>query len=763
MPDLRTVLDERARRLDPHPMPDAFDRTLRRARRRARNRRLGAALVAFAVFAGTGTGLWLALQSRPPTHRVPTELPTPGAVSTIPLPAAPSDVAVVPDGTVWVALGDALARIDPITGEVTTEYEEAFQARTGQLTGIAVRAEGVFTDAWMSDSGGLVWHVLIPPPGFEGIARGPTPVDVGGAALGVAVGAGAVWATVAHEGSGEVVRIDERTEEVTDRYFGGVSGLLEGLGSLAVAGGTVWVQVAPGEGPAATVEPGTGRLIATTVPGIVASSGSEVWVSGDGTVRRVHPSAPALPPTTIDAPWDLAVGDGAVWVVSIPVTDRPGFVREVDRATGALIGSPVPVGLTPVAVAVGGGALWVANLNGPSITRIELECGRVPCAGPSPAPVEPTPTEPSPTPSEDGNPAIAPEDFVDPPVSYLFGQDTVGQGYPHVTLPRQALSPLTGWLSPVATYRSDTELLYSDWRVVPGPGDQAVPSIRQFDVDSGQDALFATNAVSFAVTSEGSTVAYVQLDGPSWRMDTPLRGTIMVRGPEMDAPWATGETFFVVGWAGDTLLAYRENEGEIADVLALDGPGQVRTLAEGALIVALSPDGTQVMLAGQADGSSIPMSVEVVNVADGSVAASIPSSSLVDPDSGRWARDLGYGGDWNEHGVVVASASDGLAVLRVDDRGISLVRLIPAPHWVDEPQFVVGDPSRIVYWSRVPTHGAGDGPFYELAECSIDPRFAAECERGDPGPERLRPIRTLSRPFLTGVSGSGDGGGSGGG
>src|SRR6266540_554118 len=253
MPDLRTVLDERARRLDPHPMPDAFDRTLRRARRRARNRRLGAALVAFAVFAGTGTGLWLALQSRPPTHRVPTELPTPGAVSTIPLPAAPSDVAVVPDGTVWVALGDALARIDPITGEVTTEYEEAFQARTGQLTGIAVRAEGVFTDAWMSDSGGLVWHVLIPPPGFEGIARGPTPVDVGGPALGVAVGAGAVWAAVAHESSGEVVRIDERTEEVTDRYFGGVSGSFEGAGSLAVADGSVWVQGAAERNPRSSI------------------------------------------------------------------------------------------------------------------------------------------------------------------------------------------------------------------------------------------------------------------------------------------------------------------------------------------------------------------------------------------------------------------------------------------------------------------------------------------------------------------------------
>jgi hypothetical protein len=378
-------------------MPSAFDRAMRRAARRQRNRRIGAALLALVVFAGAGTGLWLAFQ--PGAQRrapQPAELPLPGTTSTIALPSTPTGVVVASDGTVWAALPDALARIDPVTDAVTTEYGDVFSAKQGELTGIAIQQLGDWQVAWISDSGGYVWSVpihvpskahILPPP--------PRPVDVGGPALGVAFGDGSVWATVVRDGPGELVRLDPRTNEITGRFTTG-----DGPGSVAVGPGGVWVQVTSGSSGINVFDPVTGQFTRTVGigggGGLVASASGEVWASGNDKVGRLFPTegnspqvvsgSPQPPPSPapqaqIPGAGGLSIASDQVWVAANPDPSRQGLLYEIDRTTGDVIGAPTPVGLTAMAVAVGDGSVWVANYNDPSITRVQLVCGGSPCVG----------------------------------------------------------------------------------------------------------------------------------------------------------------------------------------------------------------------------------------------------------------------------------------------------------------------------------------------------------------------------------------------
>lgn len=71
MSELRELLREAFG--DERPSPGALERTLRRARRRERNRRLGTAALALVLFAAAGSGLWLAFRpaARQPAQPAP--------------------------------------------------------------------------------------------------------------------------------------------------------------------------------------------------------------------------------------------------------------------------------------------------------------------------------------------------------------------------------------------------------------------------------------------------------------------------------------------------------------------------------------------------------------------------------------------------------------------------------------------------------------------------------------------------------------------
>src|SRR4051812_27608445 len=255
MPELHELLERRAHNMHPAPMADAFDRAMRRAERRHRNRRIGTAVLALTVFAVAGTGLWVAFQPGSERHSPPASVPFPGPTSTIALPSAPVALAADPDGrTVWVAMPDALVFVITSTGEVHPGNLEAKYADVqGELTGIALQrsplpgpGNGFVEDAWLSDDGGFVWRVPLESRGTaatEPVQR----IDVGGPASGVAVGAGSVWVTVQEpEGGGQLVGIDPATERVTQTVD-----LPFTPSALVVVGDRVIVDLGPKAGLAA--------------------------------------------------------------------------------------------------------------------------------------------------------------------------------------------------------------------------------------------------------------------------------------------------------------------------------------------------------------------------------------------------------------------------------------------------------------------------------------------------------------------------------
>jgi hypothetical protein len=318
-----------------------------------------------------------------------------------------------------------------------------------------------------------------------------------------------------------------------------------------------------------------------------------------------------------------------------------------------------------------------------------------------------------------------------------------------VTVDGNADDRYAGDLAPEASFADANTLIYNVFEVAPGAGDISFPSIHRFTLSTGTDAAIATSAFSFAVRHDGA-IAYFRFPDPDVRKGVVPVGSINVAtsasGPSLDAnstTWTTAPDHYVVAaWAGDTLIAYRENDGGTRDVLALDGPSQVRTLASGAQIVAISPDGTEVMLTGQSAGSSIPGTVEVVRVADGAVVASAAVSTLA--ANGASLGSIGNTGDWIGN-LVLADTGAGLALLRIDST-ITVDRVIGTA--MSEPQFVSNDSTRFIGWRvALAAENATPSSLYEVEECRLNPVGDLHCSLEVQTPEPVRPVRSASRPM----------------
>jgi hypothetical protein len=153
---------------------------------------------------------------------------------------------------------------------------------------------------------------------------------------------------------------------------------------IAVAGGSIWVA-AGGDG-VARIEAATNRLLGTIRLDLhaerVAASGEVIWVGGlttdpiveiAGGVARIDAATghvQEIVPTGL--PVGLAAAAGAV------------LITEPDTVGGALEcihpgETPAGMGLQPALgeLAVGGGAVWIADRRGSLVYR--LEPGRIPC------------------------------------------------------------------------------------------------------------------------------------------------------------------------------------------------------------------------------------------------------------------------------------------------------------------------------------------------------------------------------------------------
>jgi YVTN family beta-propeller protein len=172
--------------------------------------------------------------------------------------------------------------------------------------------------------------------------RGPglTRIPIGGSPLSVVADGESIW-VMRESGSGglSIVRIDTGTDAVEGQPIP----LPEDSERFAVLGGSLWVTVAPPT-PA-------GKPIAT---------GSVLRISE--TTGRVVSTIPVG-----RAPYPLAAGFGAVWVVN----SADGTVSRIDPATNRVV-AIIAAGDAPSRVVIGAGAVWVTTQGaGQGTTRID--------------------------------------------------------------------------------------------------------------------------------------------------------------------------------------------------------------------------------------------------------------------------------------------------------------------------------------------------------------------------------------------------------
>ena len=149
--------------------------------------------------------------------------------------------------------------------------------------------------------------------------------------------------------------------------------LLAGIVVLAAAAvGAFASGVLSGSGSdpkvAATIPVGGG-------PTDVAVDGNVVWVANydDGTLTRIDAGTRKGRPVEVgENPLALAVGEGALWVA-----DAFHRLDRLDPGTGKRRGEPRPLSRDPEDVAVGGGAVWLANNLPGTVTRLDARTLRV--------------------------------------------------------------------------------------------------------------------------------------------------------------------------------------------------------------------------------------------------------------------------------------------------------------------------------------------------------------------------------------------------
>jgi streptogramin lyase len=368
------------------PPEDALERTYRRVRRRARNRRIAAGAVGLAstaavwtivgllsrvlgpgtpaVQAGEGVAvirgsvvdaavdgsLWVLTceascgsvrHSRGAVVRIDLPAGTPSASIPVETPHA---IAVGEGGAWAVSFWDGvLTRIDPASNDVvaTVDLTLPFEVAPGDRRFLAWDVTAGEGAVWVSTVRGVVARI---DPATDGItATIPVP---GGTTRGLAAGAGAVW--VAEDVLG-VFRIDPATNAVVAEIPVQDGRRRLAVSDVVVSDGRVW---AAGTWAVPTVD----------------EAGHEDFVgTDDEAVVQIDPATDRVV-GAIAAPTgaSLMVGDSAVWF-----TDRQGTEAfRIDPATSRVVASiTAPPGARFIAAQ--GGALWAVYGDG-ALERVEV-------------------------------------------------------------------------------------------------------------------------------------------------------------------------------------------------------------------------------------------------------------------------------------------------------------------------------------------------------------------------------------------------------
>lgn len=339
-----------------------------------------------------------------------------------------------------------------------------------------------------------------------------------------------------------------------------------------------------------------------------------------------------------------------------------------------------------------------------------------------------------------------------PPVPFVTDSAVVGlPGGRQVQLHAQASGGLTGWTSPVGVSSQDgryivydawtdettldPELSFSQQGVVQGQP-LGRPSLHLLDTATGSDTLFQDGAYSFAWRTDGA-VAYFKAQDPDFRANERYVGQVMVQsslqaGP---VPWTSDpDRYIVIAWAGQSLLAYRVGEGGVLDLVSFSGPGKEQLLSSSSVLVAVSPEGSRVLVS---QGTGGVGTARLIQVDGGGEIASLDLAQAIDPATGQPLRYLSYGGSWVGNRVA-AEGGSGIVIFSVGSSELRVEKVLSFPSSqfpmpIHEPQFTDQTGSRVVGWAPVPGKGGLDPDrHYVYLNCELASRVCVQGPaRGD--------------------------------
>ena len=196
-------------------------------------------------------------------------------------------------------------------------------------------------------------------------------ISVGSRPGAIVSGSDSLW--VANRDDQNVSRIDPDTSSVTK-----VIAVGDTPTGLAAVDGATWVVGSNVSGPSVSltrIDPQFNRVVSKKQidnfvpggPGAAAALGKTVWIApSSGLLTRLDPRTgrviKEIDPNA--GPTAVAVGPDAVWVAD----SDAGTVTRVDP-TGSL--TAIPVGGSPSAIALDAGGVWVANRSDDNVVRID--------------------------------------------------------------------------------------------------------------------------------------------------------------------------------------------------------------------------------------------------------------------------------------------------------------------------------------------------------------------------------------------------------
>jgi len=270
-------------------------------------------------------------------------------------------------GSLWVAGSDHVSRIDPTSNRV----EATIHVGIGGSGPAAVGPSGVAFGAgavWVPLAvPGAVWR--IDPASNRVVAR----VSLGGPlreTISVSATRGAVWVASRGEGKrGVLFRVDpERHRVVAEIPLDGIPTAVAANPAaawVATAGGRVLVVDSKHNRVAGGVNTGGGPLLGFSQT--IALGGGGVWLAepfAEQVVRIDPANRRVVARISAGAATNLAVGQGAVWVVS-----SRGLLR-IDPGDHRVVAAVPAAELRPtLLVTTGGGSVWAAGWN--SVARVD--------------------------------------------------------------------------------------------------------------------------------------------------------------------------------------------------------------------------------------------------------------------------------------------------------------------------------------------------------------------------------------------------------